>query len=522
MAHIIKAKPLVFHFFLPYTSFAVKFYAKIVFIFLIFIITIFASWYVIHGDIHINTDIARDFLLFQEISQKKVILIGPRSSAGGLFHGPLWLYLNYSAYLLGYGNPVVIGWFWVLLFLSFLTTSFFVAKKLFNNTTAYFYVAMLSVFLAQDIKELFNPHGALFLLPLFFFFFIRYLQKTKAWYLALFFLILGCIIQFQMAIGIPLLILSSFPLVYTIIKKRKYKHFLAFGVLLASVSNFILFDIRHQFLLLNSVIHNLSPAGGEAKYSYGFLVLDRLQMLTSLQLIREATFIPNILTFCVTAVFIFFQIKNKKYKTIYFSFLYFYIGYLFLTLLSKHMVLTHQFFPLYSLIILIFASFVTSKYKMIFTAIFLLVFIKNFSYNLSAVKGFSGFTGKSQESWKFLSEMSKNLCQTKDKDFGYFVYAPDILAYQSKYAVWYTCRLSQVNALSFRKKAVTYVVAAPPPSNNPDMKDEWWRINEIKIVKDPIQRKTFPNGYKIEKYILTPEEISVLPNPDADTGLHFR
>ena len=36
----------------------------------------FCVWYVAQGDLNFYTDLARDFLLFQEIDQKKLVLMG--------------------------------------------------------------------------------------------------------------------------------------------------------------------------------------------------------------------------------------------------------------------------------------------------------------------------------------------------------------------------------------------------------------------------------------------------------------
>lgn len=72
-----------------------------------------SSLYVMHGEVHLTNDIGRDFLLLQELDQKMIVLIGPRTNVQGAFHGVLWTYLNYPAYLLGGGNPVTVAWFWV-------------------------------------------------------------------------------------------------------------------------------------------------------------------------------------------------------------------------------------------------------------------------------------------------------------------------------------------------------------------------------------------------------------------------
>ena len=103
--------------------------AKIGFFILVLSSLVMATWYVLHGDILFSTDIARDFSLLDEARQKGIVLIGPRASGVGLFHGPLWLYLNFPAFIIGNGNPIIVGWFWILLIPPFLYMSFHIAKR---------------------------------------------------------------------------------------------------------------------------------------------------------------------------------------------------------------------------------------------------------------------------------------------------------------------------------------------------------------------------------------------------------
>ena len=147
---------------------------KLIFLALIVLNLFFASWHVLHQDIKFSADIGRDFLLFKEIDQKGIILIGPRSSASGLFHGPLWVYVNYPAYFLGQGNPVAVGWGWVFFIACFTAGGFFIAKKLFDENAGYLFALMISTYMVFHADSLINPHGTLFMLPFFFFFFVRY------------------------------------------------------------------------------------------------------------------------------------------------------------------------------------------------------------------------------------------------------------------------------------------------------------------------------------------------------------
>ena len=96
-----------------------------------------SSWLAINGDLLFQTDLARDFLLLREIEERKFVLIGPRAGAAGLFHGPLWMYINYPIYFLFNGNPVANAWFWIVILALFYVSSFLIAKKLFNSTVAF-------------------------------------------------------------------------------------------------------------------------------------------------------------------------------------------------------------------------------------------------------------------------------------------------------------------------------------------------------------------------------------------------
>jgi hypothetical protein len=140
-----------------------------------------SAWYVINGDIFFHTDIARDFLLLEDMTKNKLVtLIGPRSGGiPGVFHGPLWLYLNLPAFFIAKGNPVIVGWFWVALFILNLFIVYKTATKLFDQKTSLLSTALFSTVTAPTIRQLFNPYGAVMLSPIFFYFFVDYLKTNK-------------------------------------------------------------------------------------------------------------------------------------------------------------------------------------------------------------------------------------------------------------------------------------------------------------------------------------------------------
>lgn len=495
---------------------------KILFFALIAFNLVLSSWSVLHTDIAFHTDIARDFWLLREVDTKKVVLIGPKSSTG-LFHGPLWLYLNYPAYKIGHGNPVVVGWYWIFLIIIFLFTSFYIAKKLFDTTTAYFFTLMLSVYMVFHANALYNPHGALFFTPAYFFSFIKYLETHKRKFLLLHILVSAFLIEFQLAVGLPLTLLSFLYIVIHSFRTNTKKNILYLSLILIPLSNFILFDIRHEFLLLKTALGFLSTHSGGKTFDYLLYLPKRIEMMIGgVEILRRDPGNRNLILFSTLIAFLIFQIKDKKNRRIYFSFLYFYYGFFILSLINKGDVLYFYFYPLFPLCFLVFSSFITSRFKKIFVAVFFIVLLMNEQNAINDIQEWTNSMGRSMYSWKFLYTLSQKVYVGDEKELGYFVYSPDVVGHEAQYAMYYAGVQSNKTFFRSQKKKITYLVIAPPPRNNPYMKDEWWRINQVGIESQPVSTTNFENGYKIEKYELTDEDIKISFDPNIDPGIFFR
>lgn len=489
---------------------------------LIILNVFFSAWYVINQDLRFTSDIAKFFFLFKEIGEKGIVLVGAKSSTN-LFHGPLWFYLNYPAFFIGNGNPVVVGWFWVILGLLSVFVNFLVGKALFGRPTAYLFALMTSIYISFHTNILFNSHGAMFLIPVFFLFFVRYFQTSKLKYL-IWHIILGvAIVQFQLADGIPLLILSFFAILYKSLKERKLKHLLSFSIVPILLLNFVIFDFRHKHIIIGPLLEFLSTKVKGETFNYLIYIPKKIQlMFGGVEILRRDPGNINLLLFIIFLSFLFIQIRNNKYKLIYSSFIYFYFGYFVLSLINKGDILYFYFYPIFPLVFLVFSSFVISKYKTLFLVIFIIVLILNESNAISDIKESKNIIGKDIYSWKFLHNMSLTTFKGDEKEFGYFVYAPDIVAYEGQYAMDYLSRISSKRTFRSQKKQITYLIIAPPPPNNPYQRGEWWVENIVKIKNEPIFSKTFDNGYKVEKYLLSEEDLKIPPDPNLDPGLTFR
>lgn len=493
----------------------------------IIIISFFiASIYLIKGDLIFHTDIARDFLLLGEIDTKKIVLIGPRASGlNGLFHGPLWLYLNYPAYLLGHGNPVIVGWWWLIITVSFLISTFFLVKKLFNSNTAYLSLLLISNLVIPAAKGLFNPYGAMFVFPIFFYFVIQYAKSMSVKYLVILLFLCGLLIQFQLAFGLPILLLTIFYTIYLIFKNKKYLHLLSFLILLIPLSTFILFDFRHDFSQFHAVFDYFT---GKIKY-------EKVSMLTMLSSRLDVIFFSMIelgwlnKLNALALVFVSYNILKFRQKSdstskILSIFTYYFLGFFLLSFLHNGWLLYYYYSPFIPLCIIIFVSVVVkTKNNILFGIILLIALISFFQASKNMLTDLSN-TGNTLSSWKFLKSVGDRVFEQAPQDeFGLYIYTPDILAYQAKYAMSYSQRIHKNKHMALnKKKPTTFVIEEPPPKERPELDGSWWIVNRIKITKNPDQIVRLNNNYLIKKYNLSQDEINIPSDPIIDDWITMR
>jgi len=500
-------------------------------IFLLFLNILFAAWYLIKGDIFFHTDIARDFLLLDELQLKKFVLIGPRASGmNGFFHGPLWMYLNFPVYLISQGNPLAQGWFWLGLLIAYLGGSYFLWKKKIGSDRALIFVTLLSLFFTVDPDQGFsngyyNPFGALFLMPFYMYLLHSYWTEKKAWHLILLLFLNGLIIQFQIAFGAPLLILSTGLILLNIIKSKKYNHILSYFVLLIPASTYILFDLRHNFSHFRALF--LPPPNQYREYLDLYTIgMQRLSMVLSngLHFFREPLSTLNILlTVCISFI-VYFIIIHKKDRLYLYAFFYFFFGYFLLSLVHNGWVMYFYWMQIYPIVFLFFAHSNTVLKKNIYYPILFFVIVVNTLFNFTNIRKADSFIGKSQSSWKFQSSMVESIFKdAKDKEFGFFIYAPDIFGYGSKYPfVFMQKKYPNSKPVKYEKKPITYIVVEPPPKQQPRFVPDWWIENKLHIATGPAEIKFFENGFKILKYNLKGKDLTTEIEPGVTDWVYFR
>ncbi len=445
------------------------------------------------GDIFFHTDIARDFLLIQDIViNKNLTLIGPRAGGiPGVFHGPFWLYLNAIPFYLANGNPLFISWFWYILMIFGLFISFSISKKIFNLNIALISTAFLSIFYIRQVNNFFNPYGALLISPLFFYFIYQ-----KKYIFA--FLVLGIIFQFQMAFAVPLLLLSI-PLVY----KKLYS---LIG-LLPGLSTFIFFEIRHQFIQSKALLSFIEKGLGDNSNLY----YNRINSFLN----SSNVFISSDIYFKIFSLILFiFSLCILYKKKPYFTkiFIYYYFGYWLITFVFGGNIQSYYYIQFIPIIFYIFSHLPS------FIIIPILIF-NLYSSHLQNLNYKENIIGKNILSWQFYKNTISEVLKKEKNTFSYFVYSQDQYGYATKYTLSY---LSNKNIIPYQKSKITYLFKEPDIGENPYTSYQDWKLNKVKINKKPVEVLEFKNGYRIEKYILDETEISLKSDDNLIKDLIFR
>lgn len=509
-------------------------------ILLLIIFNIFlASRWIIDGNLFFHTDIARDFLLLEDIvDNKHLTLIGPRSGAiPGLFHGPLWLYLNLPSFILGQGNPVFVGGFWVVLYILSIYITYSVGKRMFGKEEGLLSALLLSTVTILNVRSLFNPYGALLLFPLFFYFFLRFLQNQKLKILILSLLILGFIIQFQMAFGVPILFLTLIYLIFYSLKKGKLSHLVSLPILIIPLSSFLLFDLRNNFIQFNSVKSYLLGSQSHGKLNLDLFQIGTMRIKESVtngfgMITQNNLYLTALLLILFIAGIYLSYKKKSNFRTSYITGSFFYLGFWFFTIFFKGPVWNYYYLPFIPLLILIFVSLRDKINIVIFYMIFILIYAVNLQAAIADINTYNpNLLEQDVSTWQFNKFVAEKVFEGEESEFGYFIFTPDLYGYSPRYALNFYQKHNQKKAYPYQKKSVTYLVIAPPPVYGKDPNSIWyqkntnselWKSNDIRINREPESKILFENGFVIEKYSLSDEDIKVEPNPYLIKDIFFR
>jgi hypothetical protein len=236
------------------------------------------------GDFYYLVDQARDLLLAKSlVVDQKLTLIGARTGIGGIFHGPLWIYLLAPVFALVKGHPFfTLAPVFLLVSMAIISSGFFIGLRLYGKWTGFVFALLLTIAapLIQTVPFTTNAQ-VLPLVFLFYLFAVLQFMRGKERYFIGALLCIGLGFQFESAFAvlwIPVTVLA------VIVRKKlptRRSVVLGIGAFFCAVATFIFFDLRHQFLMTTSALriffNPMQPLPGYERYTdIGFRFTDRM------------------------------------------------------------------------------------------------------------------------------------------------------------------------------------------------------------------------------------------------------
>jgi hypothetical protein len=476
---------------------------------------------ILSGDFYFLIDQARDMLLVQDIVENRdLTLIGTHSGLGGFFHGPAWLYQLVPFYLIGNGDPLAFTYAYLSIALVTVFTGYFFGSKLYDAKGGILLSFLLAIspsiwpYIPNTIGVNMVP---LVFIPMFYFL-ARYIQgDKKAFIFSVFFA--GFSLQYETALPliiIPVVFISFF------LNKKAVKDlkllFWSIASFSVSVSSFILFDLKHNFLQTRSLLSFASS--GEKQKGYlefpdrVFAHFESFMRIYKSILITDSDLLKLSYIFII-ALFCFIALKQKLYKKEFWkSFIY--LAVFPAIIFSVYLIYPYPVFPEYLIGLTIPVAFafvfvlknVWSYDKLgksaciIFALLTLIEGGKIVHRNYLMPYG----TDQTDGSYKNQKEVTEWIIkEAENQQFGYFVYMPSTYTYPMDYLMQWEATRLDIKKPESKKHPLTYLILYPPLQD--DLKaHDFWKKNKIRTSAEVSARKEFKSGIIVEKLIIKPGE----------------
>lgn len=498
------------------------------------ILLVAGSLHLFKADFYYDTDIARDMLLLEDmVKEQKISLIGGRTSVSGLFHGPLYYWMMLPFFVAANGNPVVISWVWFAIYLAFIGGFYYISKKVFGEKVGLVGTTLLTSATITYAAGFTHSVLANFLIIPLIYLVYRYVLTNKIWWLMGAVLITGLIIQFQMAFGVPVLILVGGYTLFHIVRQRNFLHLLAGLLLFIPVSTFVAFDVRHEFIQFKTVLNTLTGGSGGSLNGYwpdrwvSFIDAFRFWSMP----LKELQGFAQVSTVILLAFLGYqnFKAGKKSDQFITLSVMIIF-GFWLATSPFKGNVWPQYYRTLLPIVILC-ATYALTKYlpKKFYAVVFIIIIGSN---TLSAIKAGVDYlrfgTTADEIHWQFFRKMSSDiLSDSQDEQFGYYVFSPDQFGYQAKYAMRYFAKTSNADVKPYTKQSLTYLIESPYWDDSKLLSKEYWKNGQVKIERPADNGWAYHNkkgqeSYVISRFNLSEKEKTIPAESTLLDGIHFR
>ena len=243
-------------------------YFDLLLLFSFFLISIILRIYLIDRNLFFGPEQGRDVLVMKEIAvNHKLVLIGPKTAIDGVFHGPLYYYIGVIPFLIGKGNPLFISTFFIIINSLSVIFIYLLGKELFDKRVGIIASLMFTSSFGLIVMSRWLSHPPLIIpISCLFFLFLAKFLKGKNIYLILtaFFFGFSSQVEFSNVFIFGSIIAFVIPFFRKrFLRQKKSILFLSLIILIVtSFGNFILFDLRHTFLITGNIFKLLSKNSG--------------------------------------------------------------------------------------------------------------------------------------------------------------------------------------------------------------------------------------------------------------------
>ncbi|MCL2110054.1 hypothetical protein FWH30_00475 [Microgenomates group bacterium] len=518
-----------------------KFYRIFLVVVMVFLLGV-GSLHLWRGDIWFHADVARDFLVMDEMVETgKLTLIGPKSGGiAGVFHGPAWYYLNLPMFVMVGGSPAAMGVWWMVMYVASLGVSFYLIKKRQGMDIALLATTLLmclTVFLAGRMLQ---STPAMFLIMPSWYCLSEYLASKKArWLLGGVFL-LGMMVQFQMALGVPVLLGVGLYLVYFMVKNKLWRHLWCLGIMLIPLSTFVVFDLRHDFLQTRSAVRYL--AEGDRDNSEAFELINYLR-LRGQALVGGFTLLPFssqvwrgggamagiILVVASGRLLMEREEETEVMRASIWLGLLMVGSFWIFTIPFRGEIRSYYYDNLWPIICLL-AAMAIDKYKALKILAMGMIVVNVGRIGIMGADYWKQDAKENIERWTFYGAMARDVMENAEgKEFGYFAWTADQLGYGSKYAMKYWGKRYDMVVYPYEKREITYLLIAPNEATyNPDANPDYWQKSQVRIEREADGEWKYESdlyqgdGFRVKRYNLDEEERGVAADENLIKGLEFR
>lgn len=464
-------------------------------------------------------DQGRDMMAVKQIVYElQPTLIGPYTSLQGVFQGPFWYYLLAVPTILFNGDPWGAVLLMLLISIVVVLISYFWTRRLFGERAALI-TAFLLVVSPEAVAAAtysWNPHPMWLLIVFYIFslYEVAYL-KNKLLHLVLWPAI-ALMFHFQTALAVFILPAT---LIFLFIYDRKilYQKTVFYALLTASIFFIpqILFELRHDFLMMKSILNIFSGqdrglfVGGENR-DYMNVVKGNLSLLYynfSTSFVRDGYLknFPKIALITIVGSLLlqreFHLFSKKEWNFIFVAIAIVLIVWFFASFYPFP--LRYWFFTGFQILyIFIFGLTLSKVFKwtigkvavLILTA-FLLFYSGERLYTLYIHPPDDGGVAKIRGKIEAIDFI---YADSKGEPFGLFIFTPPVYAYAYDYLIWWYGQRRYGYLPHQEKKGTFYTWIEVDPSKPWSYKG--WLETVVKVGK-PVEEVKLPSGFIVQKYV---------------------